>query len=177
MSNIKEFEDGTTTRKYDVRGDRGEWLATVFLDARGIFSTVSDYGNYGYWWGNIGGNGDIRSFLLRSERDPGYFQSKLDPSEHYDGEATVNAIRKLVVDLRRKKEIGKDEAREEYDDAHLARDDFACWYYTKSSTDVEILSSDVYETRPNPQVVGFMREVMPRLCALIRAEIVGDGKA
>jgi hypothetical protein len=173
MSNIKAFEDGTTTRKYDVRGDRGEWLATVFLDARGIFSTVSDYGNYGYWWGDVGGNGDIRSFLLRSDRDPDYFQNKLDPSEHYDGEATVNAIRKLVIDLRRRKEIGKDEAREEYDNARLARHDFSEWYWTISTVEIP---SDVYETRPNPQVVAFMREVMPRLCVLIRAEIVGSAK-
>lgn len=169
----KTFPDGATHRRYDVRGERGQWLATVFLGAEGIFSTVSDYGNYGYWWGAIGGDGDIRRFLLNSERDPDYFRIKLNPTSHYDGEATCEAIRKQIIEWRKDGTMSREEAREEYDRAETACADFRDWY---EETEIED-AGEFYVTKPDAQAVAFVEKVMPRLCEMLRAELAAEKAA
>jgi hypothetical protein len=168
---MRTFPDGTTHRRYDVRGERGQWLATVFLGADGVFSTVSDYGNYGYWWSAIGGDGDIRRFLLRSEEDPGYFRIKLDASTEYDGEATEGEVRKAMLQWRREGTLTKEQARQEWEIADYARADFRDWH---DATDMDVYPDDFYRDRPNPQAVAFVEKVMPRLCEMLRAELAAE---
>lgn len=167
----KTFPDGATHRRYDVHGEREQWLATVFLGAEGIFSTVSDYGNYGYWWTAIGGDGDIRRFLLNSERDPGYFRCKFDSSTEYDGAATERWIRKHIIDQRRRGALTKERAREEWEIAGYALSDFRDWV---DATEMDIYPGDFYCDRPNPQAVAFVEKVMPRLCEMLRAEMAAE---
>ena len=51
----------TTLRRYVVRLDKdapfmrkGAWLATIVIGDDGYFSTVSDYGNYAFYWSHAG---------------------------------------------------------------------------------------------------------------------------
>jgi hypothetical protein len=39
------------TKTYRIRspGCCGDW-AIIFITGGGVLSTISDYGNYGYWW-------------------------------------------------------------------------------------------------------------------------------
>lgn len=38
------------TWTYWLPSEKGEGYAWIVMDSVGRFSTISDYGNYGYWW-------------------------------------------------------------------------------------------------------------------------------
>jgi hypothetical protein len=69
----------TTWRYYLPNDEMLEGWAIVFLDSIGCFSTVSDWGNYGYRWDSPGSTGgtDFRQWLI--ERGDDYLLSKLCP--------------------------------------------------------------------------------------------------
>lgn len=106
------------TRYYFVRNKQGpfgeEW-ARIWITDDGCFTTISDYGNWGYWWSCPGC--EFRKFLCRC--DEGYLSSKLSQGEHeFDGEATVEAIRRRIVELRRERQLTREQAHEEWERVH-----------------------------------------------------------
>jgi hypothetical protein len=150
----------------------GEGWAEILIREDGFFAAVSDFGNYAFWWRSTGTK-DVREFFLRSERDWDYFARKLGPEEHVDARASFESLFEEVLKERSKKELTKEDARDRY--AHLkyyASDDdwegflrdaetfqywAEPWYYTVSSLDSD--------------VINFAKRTMPRLAALITAEI------
>lgn len=58
---------------YDLRTESGDVLGRVIL-SDGFYMSVTDYGNFCYWWNNIGDIG-IRQFIL--SLDSGYFCQKM----------------------------------------------------------------------------------------------------
>lgn len=171
---MKTFPDGTEHKRYVVSGERGQWLATVFLGADGVFSTVSDYGNYGYWWGGIGGDGDVRRFLCGCNAH--YLTGKLSPGREYDGDATERGIRKHILEQRREKAYTKEFARVEWDilgSWASPSEDFRSWYEQTEIGD----ASEFYCDRPRQQAVAFVEKVMPRLCEMLRAEMAAEKAA
>lgn len=175
MSNPLTFPDGAAFKRYDIPSERGEGWAVVFLDARGIISTVSDYGDYGYWFGQIGGDGDIRRFLCQC--DNGYLLRKIAPREVYDGEATKKGILKHILEHRREKNYTKDFARQEWD---LATgpwtdllSDFRTWYEETEIGD----AAEFHREKSDPRAVAFCERVMPRLRAMLKAELAAEKQA
>lgn len=100
-------EDDLVVHRYHLPNDRpGEGWAILTIGSDGTFTAISDWGDYAHWWGNIGGDGDLRRFLLRAAEDPGYFLGKLaDGRDEYDGDGTFKAIRDH---LREEKRAGKE---------------------------------------------------------------------
>ena len=58
---------------YDLSTESGDVLGRVVL-SDGFYMSVTDYGNFCYWWNNIG-DMDIRQFIL--SLDSGYFCQKM----------------------------------------------------------------------------------------------------
>ena len=170
MSNPKTFPDGAEFKRYNVPG----W-AVVFLDTRGILSVVSDYGDYGYWFGSIGGDGDIRRFLCECDDD--YLMRKIAPQDVYDGAATKAGILKHIREYRREKNYTKDFARQEWDLATGGyadpESDFRTWYEETEIQD----ASEFWRGKREPQAVAFCERIMPRLREMLRAEMAAERKA
>ncbi len=73
----------------------GGW-AIIFIDQQGTFSTVSDYGSYGYIWTHPGM--PFRQFLQQIEAH--YLMGKLAGGKReYQGERTVAKIRQYLADV------------------------------------------------------------------------------
>lgn len=175
MSNPTTFPDGSEFKRYNIPSRQGEGWAVVFLDPRGIISTVSDYGDYGYWFGPSAGDGDIRRFLCQCDDD--YLVRKLAPQEVYDGAATKAAILKHIREHRREGNYTKDFARQEWDLATSEwadpENDFRSWYEETEIGD----ASEFWTGKHNPRAVAFCEYVMPRLREMLRAELAADAQA
>jgi len=63
-------------RCYTLRKETGGWLAQVVITSDGMFSAVSDYGNFCYAWRSTGEE-DFRNFLLNINTS--YFGGKCIP--------------------------------------------------------------------------------------------------
>jgi len=177
--------DVKTWRYHIPSAEDGGW-AIVFLDSIGCFSALSDYGHYGFRWPESGwGKYDFRDFIAgHVANDPGYLLSKIAPNDIFDGEATMAAARKLILELRRDKELTMDEARWEWslleNDFASGGDfdseaDFARWLeYTKLGVDHAAEPYLCARSRRPPRAVAFATRVMPRLRAMILAQLAED---
>ena len=61
-------------KSYTLRDVNGQWLGQVVLTNDGMFSAVTDWGNFGYSWIAIGDQ-TFEEFLI--QLDAGYFGDKL----------------------------------------------------------------------------------------------------
>lgn len=62
-----------SARSYTLRDENNKWLGQIVLTTDGMFSSVTDYGNFGYAWRAYGNN--FREFMSDISTD--YFASKL----------------------------------------------------------------------------------------------------
>lgn len=163
------------TWRYDLyRAGFGSGWAIIFIDENGLFSTVSDYGNYGHWW-SAHGQDDARKFFLHSRQDPSYFMGKLHGSrpEEEDLPATYKLVCKHILEHRRGGDWTRKRAREEWDLAkeHLDSDeDYRGWY---EATSIDC-AYDYHCTRYPGQLQAFIERVMPRLVTLIEAQLAAE---
>ncbi len=161
-------------RRYSVRGANGEWLATVVISDDGYFSTVSDYGNYAYYWGDAGEC--FRKFLSRL--GPDYYLSKFGVRDEYDGGETLKAVKRSIIEQRRRGDLDREEAREEWDlleeNSWLdQRDNFVLWLqHTKLGDAYEYACSSI-----SGEARGFAEHVWPAFAAMLRAELASEAKA
>jgi len=110
--------------RYNVPAtSEGEDWATVILTSDGLFSVVSDFGNYCYHWHSFG-DGDFRQFFVNLQ--PNYVLCKLANGSglqpQYDGAATLLAWKRLVLEMRRARDIDHITAREMWDASIIAND-------------------------------------------------------
>lgn len=148
----------------------GGW-GVFLLDSTGMFTVVSDYGNYAYWWSHFG-TADFREFVCGLV-DSEYTIKKLNPTRVYDGDATFQEVKKAILELRRgsPKRFKKQWASETWDDLHHYYDklqtdhDFSRWL------DADHRIDDAYElrcTRPESDVTAFVTYLLPRLQEYLR---------
>lgn len=158
---------------YQVRPPgRSEW-ARIWLTDDGCFSTVSDYGNYGYWWGSPGG--EIRRFLIGL--GPDYVLTKLTSGKRdkINGQKSVKRIQEYILSHRRERDWSKERAREEWDllQEHSDLDDIfnqVHWYeQTTIDCAYEYL---VYEG--SQQAAAFVRELWPLFVEELRKELEAE---
>lgn len=157
--------------RYYLPSENGEGYAIIFLDSTGVFSAVSDFGNYGYIWQARGGV-EFRRWLVDNHHDWHYFAKKFDPKQIADWDQTVKHIREHIDAYAKEGTYTKAFARNERD--LLARHstfsselDFSYWYN-------ETKISDAYELihyRMSYQVEHFAKKTLVRLCAILKAEI------
>lgn len=165
--------DDVTIHRYYLPSIKGEGWAVVLIGSDGMFTALSDYGNYGYWWSHHGCK-DVREFFLRATKDPDYFVRKLTHGHQdiYDGDATVKDIKKYILEVRRDRSWTAEKARAEWellDNYEIAdsSEGFSRWY---DNTRID----EAYEyrhTKPQPQAVAFVEKVMRRLEEVIRLDL------
>jgi len=63
-----------TAKSYTLRTPNGGWLGQVVLTSDGMFSAVTDYGNFGYTWRSYGPE-NFRQFIIGL--NIGYFATKM----------------------------------------------------------------------------------------------------
>jgi len=162
-------------RRYSLRTERDKWLAEVVISDDGYFSTVSDYGNYAFYWSHAGDCS--RTFLAKIGED--YMLSKLcGRRSEYDGDRTLASVKEYIVDNRRDGGFSKEDARKEWDllDEHSDLDSREQFYIWVSNTSI----GDAYEMAvydyPS-DALGFAEKVMPVLKAKLLAEICTEHEA
>jgi hypothetical protein len=74
------MKDTITARSITLRGDNDEWLAQVVLTSDGMFSAVSEYGNFSFSWRSIGSR-TFEEFIIGLGQD--YFSGKMINSLSY----------------------------------------------------------------------------------------------
>lgn len=155
-----------TTRFYQVRGEHREW-ARIWITDDGCISIMSDFGNWGYWFGSPGC--EFRKFLTRCDDD--YISKKLaDGEREYDGERTFANVRREIIRLRRDG-LSAELARHEWELCERFsklenREDFALWQ-AESVIDPSELASFVYPF----QLQHFVKRLWPLFVMQLRAEI------
>jgi hypothetical protein len=174
----------TRLRSYYLPSSRetADGYAYIMIDTEiGLFSTVSDWGNYGYLWSHPGC--EFRKFLARLE--PDYLLSKLMSGRpdmyEYDDRKTRRAVFERLRDLARfvienpKHEETRafyEKERDLYREHKRAHDfwsveDFRSWYEATSLSD----AYECHETVPNRQCWSFCTKTWPRFVELLRKEL------
>lgn len=157
--------------RYDLRSTREthEGWAIFHIDSLGFLGIFSDYGNYAYHWSSFAG--DFKKFLSGLEAD--YLYGKLMQGRNariYDGEATLRGIKKHILELRHKRRLTREDAREEWDLAndseidHHFSDGYTLWYRETKLQDAQ----ELYETMVEPQCWAFCEKVWPRFIAALK---------
>ena len=166
-----------TVWRYQLPSNRGEGWAIAFLDSIGVFTVVSDWGDYGYRWPQNGwGQGDFREFLVECDAD--YVRRKIATKKVYDGDDTLRSVKDAILSARRGRTWSRHKARNEWDSLEDhgnldAPENFAVWLEHTSL-------DEAYEFScygPDPHAVEFMRNVWPRLRQAIRAELESEKAA
>jgi hypothetical protein len=161
------------TRFYSIRRAPCLW-ARIWITDDGCFSCLSDYGNYGHWWGSPGC--EFRRFL--TQVDSYYLTTKLQNGERdeYDGEATLAKVRRHIAAERRAKRLTGMEAKREHEllEKHDLLDGehhLFCWWQ-ESRLDWGDESPGAYRTPI--QLAAFVKEVWPLFVAQLRDELARE---
>jgi len=173
MPPLRKDELGATvsppTRVYHVRGTHHTW-ARIWVTDDGCITTISDHGNYGYWFTHPGC--EFRKFLC--EVDDDYITRKLAGGENeLDENATDRNVRELIIRLRRARNIDKCQARTEWN--NIPTDwhdevDRSEWYLNTELPD----ASEVLSYCPPLQVRMFVKVLWPLFIAQLRAELEAE---
>jgi hypothetical protein len=161
-------------RRYSLRTERGRWLAEVVISDDGYFSTVSDYGNYVYFWGSAGVC--FRSFL--AQLDASYLLGKLSPKMEYDAPGTLKEIKSHILSERKFGWMDREKARKEWDllaEHNDLRDpeDFSSWVRDTEFSDAWEMGCE----RHAPQASAFAERVWPIFAVALRAEVNAEREA
>lgn len=158
--------------RYVLPSVDGEGWGEILISQNGMFAAVSDYGNYAYRWRGFGG-GDFREFVAGLADSPEYLAEKLHPSKIYDGRATVMNIKEAILYYRRRGNLSRNDAREEWralltysEGIEIGETGFIFWLNVTMLLDAWELSCKSYPVN----VMCFCKKLMPRLAEMIRKE-------
>lgn len=159
------------TRFYAVR--KGIEWARFWVTDDGCLSIVSDYGNYGYWWGAPGM--EFRLFLSR-DRDTDYLASKLWSGQRqvFKIDATRKEIKRAIIRERRGGHIDRERARQEWELLNGLDDEFDLrhWWENTRLPGAEELPEYGYPG----QLSAFLERLWPLFVDALRAELEAEAK-
>lgn len=174
-----------TVWRYVLKSKSG-W-AVVLMDSTGIFSAVSDWGNFGHWW-SAHGHKDFREFFIGKDfaKWPDYAAGKLQKGRVYDEEKTFQRIRERILRWRREGYLSKEKARREWDHfvevvcgqhcmewadvSSISQEDFRTWHDGTRLSD----ASECAIYGNDPQAVSFVQTILPLLAEAIQAELAAE---
>ncbi len=158
------------SRLYQVRAGLFGW-ARIWVTDDGSISILSDYGNYGYWFGAPGK--EFRAFLIGAGKD--YLVNKFTSGspEVIDADASEKKIRRHILRLRRDRDLSREQARDEWEllKEHHDFDDLfnqVDWWRATTFEMTEPLF--VYHRRSLRAVEALMEKVWPLFVAQLAAE-------
>jgi len=154
-----------TLRRYEVRTEKGSWLADVVIGSDGWLGVVSDYGDYAYAWRSIGVP-DFRTFLAGIS--PNSLLCKLSTKSAFDAAATEARVKAAVAECEGEQAEKEQELLEESE--FDAPESFAFWHRETSIDDTSSLA--VYDYPGDAK--RFAERVWPRFTAMLRAELAAE---
>lgn len=150
------------------------WATFYVDDAQGTLAVASDWGSYSYRWGrgsHLAVDPPDLSRALATRFGAHYVANKLFPEHHvYDPQATERAWRDWLIQLRRDGSIGREEAREAWDEIGLL--DFGGEPPLDDAH--KAMGSDVWElteTSEHPWFVRLRDDLLPAFLAELRTEL------
>ena len=144
---------------------RDSW-SIIFLDSEWVMSVVSDHGNWAYRWPK---QDNFKAFLCQC--DGNYVARKLGGSTCwvFDPDRTSQEARKWICSERRRRDMDKEAAREEYDRALNIGDGYT-WTHFLDETEIP----DAWEfgcRSLEPGLKHWTEVSFPRLQELLRKEL------
>lgn len=177
------FDDMKYTKsnceKYTLRFNDGWDYAIFTIDDTGMFNCQSSFGNYGYYWGSFGES--FKEFLCGLKGD--YLLSKLCKREYFNTQDYIDKCKDIIIDMRRKSELNKDDAREAWDffdtDLDDCGDSIDLVYNEISRSNIldEITGGDVWysdftpEMKYDPSDVKFVNSIYPEFVKILKKEL------
>jgi hypothetical protein len=160
------------TRFYQVRVAKGHEWARIWITSDGCISIISDYGDFGYWFGSPGC--EFRRFLTGCGDD--YLANKFSAGEQeFDDRATLKAARKLVLDARRDKSIDRETARDEWEQVNnvdwSSEYDRSKWYFEETTLVGDYGAAEVLQYRTPNHVTYFLKILWPLFVEKLKAEL------
>lgn len=101
----------TTAVRYTVPSVDGEGWGIVLFDNTGVFSAVTDFGNFAYWF-SLRENESMEEFLI--SRRPDQILCKIAREDKIDVEETIKYIKEELLRNRRAERFTEEAAREEW---------------------------------------------------------------
>jgi hypothetical protein len=145
----ENFKRLTDAEFYYTRFDKQfGWAMIMLHEETGTVAIHSDYGDWVFSWPSPGrGSGTLKEFICHGSYD--YMACKFDTGrkEEFDADATEAAFKKILFDMRRLKEIGKEKARDVFDgldDAEYSGTS-ETFYHSLPSVVTDWLEGDWYE--------------------------------
>lgn len=154
-----------TLRRYEVRTEKGSWLADIVVGSDGWLGIVSDYGDYAHSWKNFG-DVDFRAFL--AGLNTGYLLCKLSTKSEYDAAATEARVKAAVAECEGEPAEKERELLEESE--FDAPETFFLWHRETSIDDTSGLAAYDYPG----DAKRFAEIVWPRFAAMLRAELAAE---
>ncbi len=165
------------TRFYQVRVAKGTEWARIWITDDGCISIVSDYGNFGYWFGSPGC--EFRKFLTGC--DDYYLSNKFrDGETEFDEQATRRAARDLVLRNRRDGSLTKEQAHDEWERVCAVDwgDEYqrSRWYFEETKL-ADYGACEILKYRTPMQVQMFVKHLWPLFIAELKAELREEAAA
>ncbi len=161
-----------TVWHYVLPSIKGEGWAEFFITSRGVFSAVSDWGNYGYVWTNTG-HDDPRKFFLRTKGREDYFTSKwgLGLQPVFEAALTKKNLQRVARTMEpadrqwllNELKTARFDNQLEYHDLH------ARWEAERDIPNDVFWAAMVFI--PDRQLTAFVTKVLPRLAKVIEREL------
>ena len=180
----------STVYRFDWPNHHYGWANFTVCDATGEFSILSDWGNWSHAWNprHLGNEGKttLTEFLAKGDCD--YIVNKLsykssDLKDVFDREETLKGFREYIVQERRAYELGKEEAREMWEQVEAVCDEMDPHgesdriYYSGEWSDVFEMFEDFHEwiRYCKPTVYLILRDdLLPRFVKYLREHVLTD---
>lgn len=161
--------DETKFWRYDIPNEKGQGWGILFLDQKGCFAALSDWGDYSYRWA---AHKDMREFILQCGDD--YIMDKLSPRSkmEYDGIATCASVKEQIIENRKDLLFDKEEAFKEWElviDCHQLEEegDFRDW-----ASQTEMGDASEFYCKRQPVMIGaFIKNMLPKFREAIRLDL------
>ncbi len=144
------------------------------LDSTGMFSCVTDYGNYAFNWTHHGEK-DFREFFVRGSFE--YYVDKLyligsQGKLEFDPDETVKNIKQSILESRWQDHMGKETARNEWDllgDIDWTMGEASQWEWYNSTDLTDASEYFVYDYPP--RIKGLRDKLFPRFAKMLKEEL------
>lgn len=164
MSTVHRYYIPTTREPYD------SWSVWLLDEATQTLIVFGDYGTWDYTWYPDGI--DFRLKLRGFDR--WYIQNKLSVGrkEDVDVDASVERVKKLIIQMRKDKDLSPDDAREQWDVLEDISEEFE---WTGFASQYDYLEETVLRLENLGWIEHLMESHWPKVLEMMKADLIKDG--
>ncbi|MED1406870.1 hypothetical protein P4U07_29745 [Bacillus mycoides] len=165
----------TTAVRYTVPSVDGEGWGIILFDNTGVFSAITDFGNFAHWF-MLGSNESMEEFLL--SRRPDQILCKIANEDVVDIEGTIKYIKENLIYDRRDGRFTEEDARAEWkliEELQVDLDEYSndvAFQYWYDKTKIQF--DDVFfQYKYSTAAVRFSNETFVRFQEKLKVELNG----